>query len=139
MISAEHFQRFSLPYLQKIVRSLKVPVILHICGDTTLTLEKMAESGAKALSVGKVDLAAAKKRVGGKVCLMGNVPTIEILLRGTAKQVRGASKECIRNAGEGGGFILSSECDIPADTPSDNITAMVKAARTYGKYPPNLL
>jgi uroporphyrinogen decarboxylase len=135
ILSPQQFSKFSLPYLRRIVKSLKVPVILHICGDTTISLDEMADSGAKALSIANIDLAQAKQRMGNRICLMGNVPTVEVLLKGTPSDVEKASRKCIRNAGSGGGFILSSECEVPADTPSTNIKAMVESAREYGRYP----
>ena len=35
------------------------------------------------------------------------------------------------------GFILSTGCDLPIDTPKENVLALMEAARTYGKWPIN--
>jgi uroporphyrinogen decarboxylase len=37
--------------------------------------------------------------------------------------------------GPGGGFILSPGCEVPRDTPLENLEAFVQAAKTYGRYP----
>ena len=58
--------------------------ILHICGDTTTVLDSMADTGAHILELDhKVSLQMAKKRVGDRVCLMGNLDPVELLWRGT--------------------------------------------------------
>ena len=65
---------------------------------------------------------------------MGNLHTTEVMLRGTPETVIEASKRAIDDAGEGGGFILSTGDQCGRDTPDGNIHAMVATARTYGKY-----
>ena len=42
--------------------------------------------------------------------------------------------EAIDDAGEGGGFVLSTADQTPRDTPDENIIAMQRVAETYGKY-----
>jgi len=43
-------------------------------------------------------------------------------------------RKLIQRCGEGGGFIFSSGCDVPPDTPFENVQAMVDTAQTYGVY-----
>jgi uroporphyrinogen-III decarboxylase len=50
------------------------------------------------------------------------------LLAGSPELVYRQSRELMRSAGPGG-FILSSGCEVPRDTPPENIHAMVRAAR----------
>jgi len=45
-----------------------------------------------------------------------------------------ASKQAIDDAGEGGGFILSTGDQCGRGTPDANLHAMVATARTYGRY-----
>jgi uroporphyrinogen decarboxylase len=49
-------------------------------------------------------------------------------LQETPEQVYQEAKKCIEIANGNGGFILNPGCEVPADTPSENILAMVKAA-----------
>jgi len=95
----------------------------------------MAEAGPDSISIEeKVDLAAAKKLVGDKVCIVGNISPVNVLLSGTPDQVIAESKAAIEKAAKGGGYILASGCGVPADTPAENIAAMVYASKTFGKY-----
>lgn len=141
VVSPRHFREFALPYLVRICDwakgvSGKGPT-LHICGDTRLIWSDMADSGASFLSLDNtVDLEEAKNVVGSRVGLTGNVPPVDVLLNGTARETMEAARVCIAKAFDApGGFVLSSGCTVPLDTPPTNILAMVGAARKFGKWP----
>lgn len=135
MISPAQFQQFVLPYLRPIVdraHERGVPVVLHICGKTDMTVDLMAESGADILSVDKIDMVAAHRKVGDRCILLGNVKSPEIMLKGTPEQVDAEARALITNlAGRGRGFVLSSGCEIPLATPPENVLALIEAARKY--------
>jgi uroporphyrinogen-III decarboxylase len=42
------------------------------------------------------------------------------------------SCRCIEKAARSGRFTLSSSCEVPYETPPENIDAMVRAAREFG-------
>jgi len=67
------------------------------------------------------------------VCLQGNIDTTRMLM-GSPSEVFTQARKCIEAAGEGGGFILSSGCEIPLDAPHQNVQSMIEAARRYGGY-----
>jgi len=83
-LSSAAYQEFSLAYMQKIVNGLirehegrRVPVILFTKGGG-LWLESMADTGVEALGLDwTCDMGVARKRVGDKVALQGNMdPTV---------------------------------------------------------------
>lgn len=141
VISPSQFDNFVKPYLKSLIDGLhasfpeiKIPVRLHICGDTTLIHTCMIETGADILSLDQaVDLKTAKECTYQKVCLMGNVDPSR-LYQGTPAEIEEISMRCIEDAKEGGGFILASGCEIPPDCPPDNLKMLIHAARTYGIY-----
>ncbi|MDA8233365.1 MAG: hypothetical protein M0Z31_00885 [Clostridia bacterium] len=96
----------------------------------------MADTGADCFSLdNEVDLEEAKKRVGHRVRLMGNVRPSEIMLEGTPQEVEEAVKKCISKAHDTPkGYIVASGCSLPTETPFTNITAMMEAVRKYGKF-----
>jgi uroporphyrinogen decarboxylase len=53
---------------------------------------------------------------------------------GTTDAVRAAARQALRDAGDGGGFILSTGDQCGRDTPEDNLFAMVGTAKTHGVY-----
>jgi uroporphyrinogen decarboxylase len=84
--------------------------------------------------MGDVDLAKVKRLYGKKMSLMGNLNTSDVMLRGTVDVVERAAKKAIDDAGEGGGFLLSTGDQCGRDTPDENIFKLVEVAKTYGKY-----
>ncbi len=101
-------------------------------------LEDLADCGIDIIStlppppVGDVDLALAKKKVGDKMCLKGNIDLIYVLLKGTPELVKEKVKEAIEVAASGGGFILSTSDSIRDGTPIENVRTYFETAREYG-------
>lgn len=133
MISPEMYRRFVFPYHRRIFaaigdhcRRYGAHAMLHICGDDTAILEDLAATGADAYEVdSKIDLRVAKRRIGDRLCLIGNLNPTGVLLHGTAEQVRREAEKCISEGADGGGFILGTGCFVAWDTPLENLQAMV--------------
>ena len=131
LISRKDFETFAFPSLKEVIRrlhrALDIPVFLHICGRTSHILDLMAETGADALELDHFnDFAEVKRQVGARVCLEGDLDPTGVLLQGSPGLVREKSLAVIRDAGPGG-LILSSGCEVPRDTPPENMRAMVAA------------
>ncbi|MBI2940081.1 MAG: cobalamin-binding protein [Chloroflexi bacterium] len=105
--------------------------MLDALADTDLTAIECLEAPPG----GNVDLAELKAKWGRRFVLKGNVRTIETLLEGTPEMVEEEVRQCIRIAGPGGGFILSTGDQVSSLTPEENIRAYVAAGRQYGRYP----
>jgi uroporphyrinogen decarboxylase len=133
LISNKVFRTFSLPYLQPLIAWAKehdAYTWLHICGNTTDKLESIAETGAHCFSLDyKVDMATAKKLIGSRITLAGNIDPVSVLNQKGPEDVRAAGEACIQAGAEGGGFILTSGCDLPPTIPVDNIRAMLDLAQ----------
>lgn len=131
LISGRTFEKFDLPYLQRLIASIKshnVYAWLHICGNTTEKLNLIAQTGADCFSLDyKVNLQKAKEVLGGKMCIAGNIDPVMYLYNGTPQSVAEASAKCLADATAGGGFILTSGCDLPPTVKLENIQAMMHA------------
>ena len=142
--SPELFRKFGLPTLKKITKLCKdaaIPTLLHSCGKSKELVKICAEEtdlcGINPLEVppmGDCDLKELKTKYGNKLCLMGNLHTTNVMLKGTVTDVINACKKAIDDAGKDGGFILSTGDQCPRDTPDENIYALIETAKTYGKY-----
>lgn len=131
MISPKMFKRFVLPLIQKICTSLRAPIVLHICGKTTILLESMNETSAAVLSLDQcMDLDEARRLAPGAV-LGGLVDPIGSLLMGSPQNVVEDTLHCLKTAGLER-FILMSGCGAPPKTPLENMKAMVRTAKEYG-------
>jgi uroporphyrinogen decarboxylase len=132
VISPADYEEWAFPYERKVIEAWKAygaKTLLHICGDSSKVLHLYAETGADVIEVDhKVDLALARRLVGDRACLIGNVDPVTVLLQGTPELVRTASQRCL-DAAPGGGYVLGSGCVVPRITPLENVRAMVQAAR----------
>jgi len=99
----------------------------------------MLECGIDAIHsiepVAGMDIGDLKKKYGDKVTLCGNVDCAELLSYKTPAEVKAATREVIRTAAPGGGFVLASSNCIHSQVPVENLYAMLEAAEEFGKYP----
>ncbi|RZN45216.1 MtaA/CmuA family methyltransferase [archaeon] len=124
LIGPEMFASLAGPQLHAVIDSLDVPVVLHICGDTTEILDDMQRIGAKGISIDHlVDMAVAREKVRS-AALVGNINPIDTLLFGDARRVVDEARSCI----EKGADILAPGCGISPKTPLDNIRAYTSYA-----------
>jgi uroporphyrinogen decarboxylase len=129
-LSTADYERFALPYQQKIFQSLdrrSVPAILYIngCGNF---LEEMATSGADALSIDwRVDLKQARERIGDRLTIQGNLDPCVLLT--TPEIITARAKELIE-AGGGSRHILNLGHGILPMTPVENARAFIQAAKS---------
>jgi uroporphyrinogen decarboxylase len=138
------FRRFELPFIKKASKMCREAGILshlHICGRSWNLVETVAsETDVDVMEPmeeppgGDVDIAEAKRRVGNKLCIKGNINTFEFMMNATPAQVEEKCKRLIDDAGTGGGFVLSTGDQCGRDTPHANLFKMVEVASTYGRY-----
>jgi len=129
MVSAKIYEELVLPHLKRFIKSLQIPVILHVCGDTEPILDMMADTGARILSLDQcMDLAKAKERVTGKCGVGGNVDPVNVLLLGTVDDVKRETLRCLRLGGKKG-YVLMAGCAVSPRTPIENIKTMIDTAR----------
>jgi uroporphyrinogen decarboxylase len=82
---------------------------------------------------GDITLAEAKRLYGKRTCLMGNFDCL-VLARGTREQARQETLRCLREGMDGGGYVLVTADEVPADAQLDNLRVMVETADHYGRY-----
>jgi len=143
--SMDIWRELSLPTIKRITRACKQAGVIsgiHSCGLQREMVEVCANetdldyiNPLEVPPMGDCNLAALKKSVGDKICLMGNLHTTDLMLLGKPADVTRESLRAICDAGAGGGFILSTGDQCGRDTPDENILAMVETAKAYGHYP----
>jgi [methyl-Co(III) methanol-specific corrinoid protein]:coenzyme M methyltransferase len=112
------------PHLQKVFAALDSPKVLHICGDTNLIIEQMADCGADAVSVDqKNDLRETRKKVGEDVVLLGNLDPYNVLVAGSPDDIEAALKDIL----DSGVNAVWPGCDIWPDVPQENMKTFVEA------------
>jgi uroporphyrinogen-III decarboxylase len=79
----------------------------------------------------KVDMDEIKAKLGQRVMLMGNVPPLDVGTRGQRNDVIRWAHTCPEKGASGGGLILSFGGGVSADTPPDNIDALVQVVHDW--------
>jgi uroporphyrinogen decarboxylase len=137
-LSHNAYIEFSLNYMKKIVASLnkdndgrKVPSVVFTKGGA-LWLEAQAEIGADALGLDwTVDIGQARKRVGDKVALQGNLDPA--ILLSTPEAIEKQVENVLRSYGHGHGHVFNLGHGITQWTPPENAAAMLEAVRKHSK------
>lgn len=121
-ISRAMYAEFVLPHERRLaaaVRACGVPVYTHTCGRIGDRLELMEATGIQGLDtldpppLGNTDLAEAKRAVGGRLFLKGNLNPVKLLEAGGAAEVEAEARRCLAAGALGGGYILSTACSVP--------------------------
>jgi uroporphyrinogen decarboxylase len=136
MMGPDQFAEFSAAYVRHIIQSCKytgITTIYHTCGNTMHLVNKMVESGVNAISLDSpdagVDLPAVAAKVPQEVIIMGNISPTGSLLRGTPQEVEDEVTVLLRQMAPFPNFVLSTGCDLPQETPVENIRAFMRAGR----------
>lgn len=136
-MSIKQFETFYWPPLKKVIHALYNEGIianLFAEGSYMTRLETVNEfpRGAVAWILDKTDMATAKKILGDKCILSGNVPS-SLLAAGTPQEVKEYCRKLIEVCAPGGGYILGGGAQTDESRP-ENIRAMMEAAKEYGVY-----
>ncbi len=130
LLSPKQFRKFCMPYIKILVDSLEVPLILHICGDTSRIIEPMCESGIQGISLDSVvDLSAISNRVPPNVAIIGNINPTQIMVESSPSIVRQETKKLLDAMNGVPNFVASTGCDLPPETPMANIHAFMEAVQ----------
>ena len=137
-LTAPEYFEFSLAYMKRVVEGLKrehqgerIPSILFTKGGGAW-LEAIAASGCDAVSVDwTLDIGAARKRVGGRVALQGNLDP-QTLLAGP-EAVRSGAAAVLASYGAGSGHVFNLGHGITQHTPCENVAVLVNAVHELSR------
>jgi uroporphyrinogen-III decarboxylase len=136
-MSPKQFETFYWPSLKKILMGLiaegLVP-LLFAEGSYMKRLDIITDlpKGTAVWWFEQMDMARAKRVLGGRACIAGNLPA-SLLCTGTPQEVKAHCRQLIEVAGKGGGYILAGGAGINKGNP-DNLRAIMAAAKEYGVY-----
>jgi len=140
-LSPETFEEFVLPFEQelygRIREELGVRTLIHCCGyvPQCIKFAPITNPGGAIQFDYQVKLPWAKRLIGDRITIMGNLDCNRLLHLGTPQDVEESCRKAIEAAGKGGGYWLSGGCEIPRDMPDENMHAMLRAVEKYGTYP----
>lgn len=129
-LTRSDYEEFALPYTKKIFERIgdKVPRILYVNGTSGL-LESMVRTGADVLSLDwRISIAQARRRIGDRVALQGNLDPC--LLLGRREHMLARTAQILDEAGPTG-HVLNLGHGILPPTPVENARAFIDFAKTY--------
>lgn len=135
LISNDDCNTYSTTYVKKIVEAVQddsFMVILHNCGNTGHCTDAMVNSGAKGLHFGnRADMAEALRECPEDLLVMGNIDPVGIMQQASPEKVREETLALLDATAQWDNFILSTGCDVPPQTPFENISAFYEALEEF--------
>jgi len=134
LLSSDQYQLFSLQYMHEIVSNLKklhpeIPIILFTKGGGQW-LSAMSATGCDALGLDwTCDIGLARKEVGNKVALQGNLEPAILLT--DPQTIRQHVKQILNAFGQGSGHIFNLGHGITPDVPPEHVKVMVDAVHEF--------
>ena len=133
LVGPQLYEEFIWPCEKKLVdgiHDMGVKVRLHICGNTRHILEAMGRLGCDIIDLDFLaPMAEAREKMGPDQMLLGNVDPVRVIRDGDANLVTSTIAACHSDAAER--YIVSAGCEIPRDTPEQNLRALGDYARSH--------
>jgi uroporphyrinogen decarboxylase len=132
-VGLDHYEEFAHPFLKRICDAFPADwvKIYHNDASVAACLERLPDAGFDVLNWShNTPMTEAVARVGGRMALMGNVPPLDIGVRGTPEQVEQSARAVLRDAA-GHPHILSVGGGVSPGMPAANIHAMAHALKTH--------
>jgi uroporphyrinogen-III decarboxylase len=128
MISPSDAKQLAVPFLKKIFDSF--PDLIHIYHNDTLNADIMPDLSGIGIDVynfsHEIPLEKAREFLGLDIVLMGNLPPLELLVRGSAEKVRRETKKLLRKIPDLGPVLISPGGGVSPGTPIENLQAMAQ-------------
>jgi uroporphyrinogen-III decarboxylase len=133
MVSKRHYETIIHPHLLRIFDEFEGLIrIYHNDTPCLHLIESLAGANFDVFNFShEMDIAEVKARMGHRVALMGNVPPLDLGVRGTPAEVRQWARACLERGAPGGGMILSFGGGVSPGTPAENVDALLGAAHEW--------
>lgn len=134
LLSPALAREFSHPYVKQIIDAVQRDdfcVIYHNCGNhAALMVSDIYQVGALGYHFGDaIDMLTVLPQAPKDVLVMGNVSPAAQFRGGTPESIAAVTGELLETCGKFPNFVISSGCDIPPQSPWENIDAFFQAAK----------
>lgn len=137
MVSPDHFRKYCMPVMKKMVEAADRPVIYHSDGNIMPLMDDIISIGYAAvgnLEPGPMDIEEVKALYGDRITLVGNIDLHYTLTRGSAEEAYEETRQRIEHLAPGGRYILASANSLPLYVKPENAAAMGRALLDCGDY-----
>jgi MtaA/CmuA family methyltransferase len=133
LVGPQIYDEFVWPYEKKLVEGIHAlggKVRMHICGNTRRILEGIGQLGCDIVDLDSLaPIAEARQKMGPATVILGNLNPVTVLRNGNPAGVTAAIADCHRQAGLR--FIVGAGCEVPRDTPAENLRALCAYAHGH--------
>jgi MtaA/CmuA family methyltransferase len=133
LVGPKLYEQFVWPYEKKLVaglHALGTRVRLHVCGNTRHCLDGFRRLECDILDLDSLcPLDLARQSIGPDRVLLGNLNPVTVLRNGNPNTIRNAVAACHQQAGPH--YIVGAGCEVPRDTPHDNLRALCDYAHQH--------
>ncbi len=135
LLSPDLCEEFSSRYIKQIKETVEDDdfiFIYHNCGNVIPLLKSIFSIGADAYHFGNAtNMVDVLKLAPQNVIIMGNIHPVHQFNYGTANSMKEAVLALLESCNEYPNFIVSSGCDIPAQSKLENIDAYFETIKQY--------
>jgi len=142
MLYPEGFERFSASYVNDMTSKCKeydgVDTAYHICGNTMPLIQQIARLHVDAISLDSKEAGVRLPEVAEVVkaereglVIIGNISPTDTMLYGKPEYVKRQVNDLMDSMKSYPYFVLSTGCELPPETPVDNVLAFMEAGRGY--------
>lgn len=142
LFAPQLWESLFLPHYRRLVKAIHSCGLYHwkhSDGNMYPLLDSIVDAGSDGIDpidpMGGMELKVVKQKYGARTAIKGNIDQTELLMYGPPKAVVEAVKSCIRDAGDGGGYVCSSSNSIHSGVDPELYKVMIDAIHHYGRYP----
>jgi len=125
-ISPATYERLVAPREKRIVDAIRAAgglARLHVCGNINHLIPIIAGVGVDILDCDwQVDMKRARRILGPKVTLTGNLDPVSAVMKSTPEKIHAAFRAIYEEVGNP--YFVNAGCEIPAETPPENLRAV---------------
>ncbi len=140
LIGPRLYEKFVFPYTKELteyaIEKTGKKVSLHMCGKTYVIWKYLAQYQLNEVSLDNIiDMQRAVDELGIHVPIAGNVPPVEVMMKGTKEDIYASVYHCANIGYQSkNGFMLTTGCDLPEKTAVEKVDYFMEAVRSYGMY-----
>jgi uroporphyrinogen decarboxylase len=134
MVSKAHYEEFIFPCHARIREAFPdLIIVFHNDAKSDHILESIANTGFEVFNFGKTtDINKCRDLISERICLMGNIDPLELMINGSVQEVSGKAHECLALFANKTGYMLSVGGGLNQGIPVENVRALVEATKEYG-------
>ena len=128
LVSGNYYEKFLQEMHTEFAETLRIPLILHICGRTVDRMDFIARTGMAAFHYdSKNHPQESMDVVNSRISLVGNINNPETLFSKGPEEVRTEVRENLA----AGVQLIAPECAIPLQASLENLKAIPEAVREW--------